>query len=306
MKKIIICTCLILTLVSTAGIRLAQDDSSEIAADFLSLSGPYLGQSPPGIIPGIFGEGIIDDNERVFGITFSPDGMECFYTKSFENNTIMTTRVQDGKWIKPAETEFSGEYFDFEPHITPDGKKMIYGTTRPFPGKNEKGPLRQWIAIKGHDGWSEPEPLGPPFDNRFCMYVSVSNNGNIYFTGDDGIYISEYIEGIYETPEKLDSTINNLKYAAHPFIAPDESYLIFDAQPAEENAELFMSFRDTAGHWGAPIIFDSTFNTSRNECCAFVSRDGKYLFFSRLKPGAGDIMWVDARVIETYRPKDSN
>lgn len=303
MRKIVIFNFLIFTVVITYGNFQAQDKIEVTENGFPVLSGAYLGQNPPGMIPEFFGDGIIDNNERVFAITFSPDGLECFYTKSIKNNVIMTTRVEEGKWIKPEITGACGEYFEFEPHITPNGRKLIFGSTRPFAGKNEDGALRQWYALKGEEGWSELRPLGPPFDSRFCMYVSVSDNGNIYFTGDDGIYISKYIKGNYEDPKKLGGTINHLNYAAHPFIAPDESYLIFDAQPIEDNAELFISFRDTGDKWGAPVIFDSTINTSRNEYCAFVSRDGKYLFFSRLKPGEGDILWVDARVLEIYRPK---
>jgi len=37
---------------------------------------------------------------------------------------------------------------------------------------------------------------------------------------------------------------------------------------------------------------------------AFVSRDDKYLFFPRLKPGKGDIYWVDAKIIEDLKPKE--
>jgi hypothetical protein len=60
------------------------------------------------------------------------------------------------------------------------------------------------------------------------------------FTGDDGLYASKFSNGNYLSPEKLSDIINSLQYAAHPFIAPHESYLIFDAQPQEGNSELFM------------------------------------------------------------------
>ena len=136
------------------------------------------------------------------------------------------------------------------------------------------------------------------------MYVSVVDNGNIYFTGEDGIYLATYLDDDYSSPEKLSDNINKLQYAAHPFVAPDESYIIFDAQPQDGNAELFISFRDNDKKWTKPVKFGSDFNTSQNELCAFVSRDDKYLFFSRMSPGKGDIYWVDAKIIETLRPKN--
>ena len=271
-------------------------------SDFPKLTGPYLGQKPPGITPEHFGVGVIDNDERVFAITFSPDGKECFYTKSLTTNTIMTAKEINGRWSEPAIAEFSGKDFDFEPHITPDGMKMIFGSRRPLPSMNKQGEIPQWVIEKKDDGWSEPKPLGPPFSNGFCMYVSVANNGNIYFTGKDGIYRSAFLNGKHSTPEKLGQVINDLQYAAHPFIAPDESYLIFDAQPQEGNAELFISFRDEDKNWSKPQRFDSDFNTDQNELAAFVTRDGKHLFFSRLSPGKGDIYWVSANIIEELKP----
>jgi hypothetical protein len=127
--------------------------------DFPKLTGPYLGQKPPGMLPVHFGAGIIDNDERVFAITFSPDGKECFYTKSFVTNTIMTTKEINGRWTKPAIADFSGKAFDFEPHITPDGKYMIFGSMRTLPSMDKNDELHQWISEKTGDEWSKPKPI---------------------------------------------------------------------------------------------------------------------------------------------------
>ncbi len=268
---------------------------------FPKLTGPYLGQKPPGILPEQYGVGSIDNDERVFAITFSPDGKECFYTKSLEKNVIMMTKEVNGKWTDPAIADFSGKFFDFEPHITPDGSKMIFGSMRPLSGTNGQNGLHQWITEKRDSGWSEPESLGFPFDNEFCMYVSVADNGNIYFTGEDGIYLSKHSDGVYLKPEKLGDNINNKQSTAHPFVDPEEKYLIFDAQSEEGNVDLFISFRENDMTWGKSVSLGKKINTSQDDMTAFVSRDGKYLFFSRLTEGNGDIYWVSARIIEELR-----
>ncbi|HUU04347.1 MAG TPA: hypothetical protein VMZ49_00580 [Patescibacteria group bacterium] len=294
MKRMLSICCLLI---------LAVLDGSAQQKEFPKLTGPYLGQKPPGMVPEQFGVGIIDRDERIFAIAFSPDGRECFYTKSFKTNAIMTARETDGRWTEPKIADFSGKAFDFEPHITIDGKKLIFGSMRHLPGAGGKDELHQWQLEKTADGWSEPKPLGPPFSDGFCMYVSVTENGNMYYTGEDGIYMSKFLDGKYSSPEKLGDAVNHLQYAAHPFIAPDESYLMFDAQPQEGNAELFISFRNVDGTWAIPQKLDSRFNTDQEELCAFMSRDDKYLFFSRLAAGKGDIFWVSAKIIDELRPK---
>lgn len=270
-------------------------------AAFPNTSGKYFGQKPPGLMPEQFGVGIIDSNERVFAITFSPDGKECFYTKAIPTNTIMTTKEKNGRWLQPSIAEFSGKNFDFEPHITPDGEKMIFGTTRPVPEVEKQNEIHQWKIEKQNGSWSDPEPMGNHFSNGFCMYASVSNEGNVYYTGEDGIYVSKFLNGAYSAPEKLGDLINQLPWAAHPFIAPDESYLVFDAQPQEGSSELFISFRNKDKTWAQPKRFDQNINTEQEELCAFVTRDGLYLFFSRMAGGGGDIFWMDAEIINQMR-----
>jgi hypothetical protein len=290
-RQILTCSLILISVIN----NLAQN------TELTNISGKYFGQKPPGLIPVQFGVGIIDNDERVFSITFSPDGKECFYTKAISINTIMTTKEINGHWLQPSIAEFSGKNFDFEPNITPDGGKMIFGSMRSVPGVDKQNEIHQWKIEKQNGSWSDPEPMGSPFSDRFCMYASVSNDGNVYFTGDEGIYISKFLNGRYSSPEKLSDLINQLPFAAHPFIAPDESYLVFDAQPQEGSSELFISFRNKDKSWSQPKRFDHIINTEQEELCAFVTRDGKYLFFSRLSREGGDIFWIDAEIIKQMR-----
>jgi Tol biopolymer transport system component len=42
-------------------------------------------------------------------------------------------------------------------------------------------------------------------------------------------------------------------------------------------------------------------NSSGYDTCPMLSPDGKYLFFTRNINRNGDIYWVDAKVIETFK-----
>jgi Tol biopolymer transport system component len=117
-----------------------------------------------------------------------------------------------------------------------------------------------------------------------------------------------------------------------PFIAPDESYIIFLRRDRENssNTDLFISFRKNDGSWTKAKNMGEPINSNALEICPSISPDGKYFFFTSYRSfhksysevpltyekkirildspgnGLGDIYWVDARIIEELRPKDFN
>jgi len=271
------------------------------------LTGEYLGQKKPGLTPEIFAPGIISTEAYEFAGTFSPDGKEFYFTRRWPtNNTIWVTQQVNGQWTVPQVAHFSGKYFDFEPFITPDGKRLFWGSMRPIDSGGTPGGLHEWVLEKTAAGWSEPRPLEPPFKDRFVMYPTAASNGNIYFTGMNDKESFELLmskkgpEGKYQEPVRLSQNINRFPYAAHPFIAPDESYLLFDAKTnLNEESDLYISFKKADGTWADPKNMGEPFNTPKEEMCASVSPDGKYLFFTR----DGKIHWIDARIIKNYQEK---
>lgn len=135
------------------------------------------------------------------------------------------------------------------------------------------------------------------------MFVTASRENTLYFTAGYnrkfGIYKSEYVSGVYQEPEYLPAEVNYLR-GAHPYISPDESYLIFDAQPdGMGKSQLFISFRSDEGNWTEAIKFDNTINSTYTENIPNVSHDGKYLFFHR----NNDIYWVSTVIIENLKSK---
>ena len=43
-------------------------------------------------------------------------------------------------------------------------------------------------------------------------------------------------------------------------------------------------------------------NTSATDYCPKVSPDGRFLFYTSRSTGEGDVYWVDARILDRYRP----
>ena len=270
------------------------------AREFTDLKGDYMGQNTPGDIPVVFAPGIVSTGKGwEAAVTFSPDGKELFFTRrptiQGVENRILYMTIKDGKWTAPEPAPFARDIMEYESFISPDGEKIFYNSDRPRPaGITAKGEI--WYSEKTSDGWSEGKYLTETINKGWIMFVTASKYNNLYFTAGFnrkfGIYKSEYVDGVYQEPEYLPDEINYLR-GAHPFIAKDESYLIFDAQPeGMGKSQLFISCKDKNGNWTKAVKLIETINSTYTENIPYISPDEKYFFFHR----NSDIYWVDAGI----------
>ncbi len=254
------------------------------------LEGPYVGQKPPGSTPKSFAPSGLSIERRDHSGFFTPDMKEFYFTRRNNNDrkwSLVVFKSENNQWRESVVGPRVGR-----PIITPDGKTMHLG---------------KHYKQRTEAGWSELKSLGPPFKDFRIMRLMSSANGTYYFddaTESGPIRYSRLIDGTHEKPKAVKIDFGD--WNAHPFIAPDESYLIWDEQGENGygGSDLFISFRQKDNSWGAAINLGDTINTSDNESGATVTPDGKYLFFNRFisNENAG-MQWVDAKIIETLRPK---
>ena len=275
----------------------------------------YLGQKPPGATPQVFAAGVVSTPAHEFACSFSPDGREFYFTRRETRQSptlIMVSRCVDGVWTAPEAAPFndmSGARTDsmsFEPLVTPDGLRLYFSSDRALPGQESPGGppmINIWYVERDGDCWGVPEDPGPPFNPMKAMYVSMTNAGTIYTTdisggmGHEQIVVARRVDGTYQRLEELGSPINVAASAKYPYVAPDESYLIFSREVRGQTAGsgLFISFRDSEGAWGEPQRIDLG---PLNAGTPFISPDGKYLFFTAGERGKSDIYWVEARFLK--------
>jgi len=260
----------------------------------------------------VFGQGIISTSSFEFAITFNPEMDELFFTRREpeENNEILTMKLVDGHWTDPEPAFFKAKLgWNFEPHISPDGSRLYFGSTRPHSDSTKSTGLYQWYCVKTDAGWSEPSPLEKPFSDRpVTMYLTSTEEGNLYFTtGEIGvkpedwvIYTSVNENGHYSSVRRMGKAINfKGKYIAHSFIAPDESYIIYDAKRSsgQGGSDLYISFNRN-GQWTKALNMGPRVNTHLTEMCPNVSPDQRYLFFHRGKENQGNIYWIEFQPIK--------
>ncbi len=268
---------------------------------FPRLTGPYLGQKPPGMTPELFAPGIISTCTQHGSAYFSPDGREVYFSRMLPRpSVIMYMREENGRWAPPR-VVCEG----LTPGLAPDGRTVLFST------------WELWRMFKTPTGWTPPEKLGPAinFQKRQDTPYATAD-GALWFCsmfGDrNGIYRAEFAAGAYGKPERLEYGISSEYGDFSPCIAPDESYLVFaSTRPGYGVTDLYVSFRANDGSWTAPKNMGPAINTAAKEAYPFVSFDGKYLFFmsnrvselnkSPIPDGPGNVYWVDARILEKYR-----
>jgi ankyrin repeat protein len=264
---------------------------------FPYLTGPYMGQAPPGNEPKRFAPGIVSPSHCT--ITASPDGKEIYWATG---TRIWNSRIQDGRWTQPAVISFSGRgnlsIYDDVPFLAPDNKKLFFTSRRPL-GPSSENKENIWYVERTPSGWSEPRPVSAEVNAlQLHWQISVSRSGTLYFGGTaEGsyglldIYCSKFVNGEYTKPVNLGPAINSENGEMMPCIAPDESFLIF-YKVVRQRPSLYISFRAKDGQWLPPKMFERL----SARVGAILSLDGKYLFF--------DNRWVSAKIIEEMRPKE--
>ncbi|ASK87061.1 TolB family protein [Sphingorhabdus sp. SMR4y] len=290
-KYILFAAAALLPIAGSYASESSAQESSKTPA--VPIAKAYLGQNPPGLTPEAFAPGLVTTENWEYGGAFSPDMREYYLLKSDENEStaFVVFRYEDGNW---QESRISGRVG--QPVISPDGQTMHLGKR-----------YKQRTAA----GWSEIMDLGGKFDEIQIMRLTASAKGTYYFDevgsdGDGQIRYSRLIDGEREEPRLAGPAINTGTWLAHPFIAPDESYILWDGRREEGfgNSDIYISFRQSDGTWGSAINLGDTINTDAWEAAASVTPDGKYLFFHRsVSDGNVDIFWVDAQVIKDLKPK---
>ena len=286
--------------------------------DFPILKGPYLGQKPPGMMPEVFAPGIISTAANEGASSFSPDGKFYLVARASSSlNGILIMEQNNSVWSEPRLAPFSAGKHDWDFMLAPDGKTVFVASARPLrKGESPTKDHQIWVSEKTDQGWSESRLLpSPVYSGQHDSYPSVTGDGILYFfsnrsggLGSGDIYRSKRINGQYLEVENLGEPINTEQHEVDPFIAPDESYLIFcsDKPGGYGRQDIYATFRKKDGAWTNPVNMGDKINSPYDEYIPNITPDGKYFFFTTNKSGNRDIYWVDAEIIEEIKLRIMN
>jgi len=276
----------------------------------------YLNQNPPGLEPKVFAPGFISTSvEYEFGSVFSKGYDKLFYAVRLNKDwkaEIRYTEIKNGKWTKPKRLKLDTAYGYNDPYLSKEDDKLFFVSNRPTDGKGESKDFDIWYLQLINGEWSQPINAGAIINSeKDEFYISTADNETIYFASnihhpvenkwDFDIYASKMKDDEYQAPVNLGDSINTKYFECDAFIAPDESYLIFcSSRPGGfGEGDLYISFKTKNGAWTKAKNMGELINTDTHEFCPFVTRDGKYFFYT----SRSNIYWVDTSIIEQFRDK---
>lgn len=271
----------------------------------------YLGQEHPGMEARLFAPGIIStDAYEHSAPAFSPDGNTVLWAvmkmPSYQAY-LLEMNFNNNQWSPAKAPRFCDTTAnEVYPFFSADGTILYFSSNRKKDATAAEGQQTLWHIRKTPGGWSTPTQVDTVIFKKDVYASSVTATRRFYFTiGPHGssnwdIFYTDSMGNRHPMP----AHINSLGYEDGPFIAPDESYLIFESdRPTgiDGNIDLYITFKRNDNTWTPALNMGTVVNSPMAERFARVSPDGKFLFFGRNTGKGFDIYWITAAIITTLK-----
>lgn len=274
----------------------------------------YFNQEPPGDSAIIFAPGTISLNNRYeYCPFFAPDGKTFYFgvtNSSWSGCKLWVTKFTGNSWTSPAPVSIIDTMDGWVPTISADEHSFYFSSAYPkYP------PANIWKCDIINDTLTNLRKLCSPINSTSDEWrANESKNYNIVFSsnragtlGQQDLYCSFVINDTNSTPLNFGKPDNSSSNDASAFLAPDESYIIFESERngGFGQADLYITFKKEDHSWTNPKNMGSTINSSWIEDQPSVTPDGKYLIFCRReayftsKPT--HIYWISSSIIDDLK-----
>lgn len=272
--------------------------------------------------PQVFEPGTISTRAVEVGLALEPDGNTMYFTRypgvwgaDLGPGTIHVSRRGTGGWGAPEAAAFSGQHDDGDVSISPDGRFLLFTSTRPDRGGARSDPDILMMSRSPEGRWGAPERLPAPVNSRAReMSPVLTANGRLYFVSDregglgqGDIYVADFDGDELSEPVNLGPAINTREGEWNLTVDPQERFLIFEASRRPENrsasGDLWISHRRDR-HWAAAVPL-AAINTEGSDLAPSISPDGHTLYYTSTRERRGtnaDILRVDLAALLADHP----
>jgi len=254
--------------------------SLSIYAQIIPTDSLFLGQTPPGNMPKVFNLPVTAGLHAVERLAITSDGKEIYYS---ELNTYEPT-IERTKYFKYAENKWQGPFIVFEGYMAP---RLSANDSIIYMQKNVNNIATAFFSKRIDSGWSMPARLLSL--NKQTHYFQTTNLNNAYLSSNlsgstTNRDICRLITSNSDTViQSLGLPINTPIDENDFFFPGDESYMLVSRSSATTAGDIYISYKKNNGGWTNPKALGSPINTPNPnwEYGHFVTKDNKYLFFTR-------------------------
>jgi hypothetical protein len=228
------------------------------------------------------------------------------HDENWQNHRLYVTRLIDGAWTEPVRLPFTQDLDGSAPHFAPDGRSMLFVSSRPTTGTPPGGPREGNIWRVTFDGkvWGVPQPLPAPINSPGYEIDAVEVNGGVIYFSSMPAGPSALRPDLYRAVpagagyrvEPL-TAFNTERTESTLYVTPDESLIVFHRaeDPAGLGKDDLFAARRIGNEWGPAIHLGAGANSSAYEYGPEVSRDRHTLYFTTHRSGRAGLMAVNLK-----------
>jgi Tol biopolymer transport system component len=213
---------------------------------------------------------------------------------------IVSTSQSGGAWSAPVTAPFSGRWRDLEEVLAPDGRSMVFASSRPIDGGNQaisgffSGKVQPerggnlWIVRREGSGWGTPTRLADAVNvNTSTFSPALAGDGTLYYmhTVEPDhhfhLFVAKPANGAYaaSAPAPFDDPTFS---SWDPTVPADGSFVIFGSNrpPAPKGkSALFIAYR-VRDAWTVPAAMGSAINPNNDASEPRLSPDETSITYS--------------------------
>jgi hypothetical protein len=237
----------------------------------------------------------------------SPDGRSLYFASNRSGNLdiYVSHREVNGEWGAPEPLEaVNSTAADFCPTPLPGGRLMFVSERA---DQNCGVGTADIYETRLHPtrGWLPPENLGCDINsaaNEFSPSVARAGSGTLFFSsnrsGTHAIYASAGgAGGTWQTPQPVHE-LNAGGAALRPNVSADGREIVFDSNRGDSQMfDIWYSYRHTPhAAWPEPVrLLEPSINSAANDVRAFMSEDGRRLYFGSNRGTSFDLYVAERR-----------
>lgn len=261
---------------------------------------------------------------------FSQDSSILYFTRTYDiRNTggewdqdiWYSTRSEDGESYNEAQNlkSLNNKFHNAVVGLSADGNRIYLLDAYGGKKDQEKGLA---VAERNNNGsWGSPERVDIPEliigGDFYGFYVSpdekviiISYKGNEP-VGEEDLYYSEFVNGLWTKPQHMGSAINSVGYEIAPFLTSNKDTLFFSSNGfgGLGDADIFYSVKTGKGwkSWSKPVNLGAPINSKKFD--AYVNISNSVIYFSSnrdtLRSNIYKAKTIYYRFIGTIRDKES-